>query len=67
MRAKKVVAIACDEKWVENLKVMKDEMETALGNNAVSIEHIGSTSVVRLAAKPIIGIDAVINTSCKFR
>jgi GrpB-like predicted nucleotidyltransferase (UPF0157 family) len=37
----------------ENERVM---LSKAIGNNAVKIEHIGSTSVVGLAAKPVIDI-----------
>jgi GrpB-like predicted nucleotidyltransferase (UPF0157 family) len=35
-------------------------LETALGTIAVSIEHVGSTAVPGLAAKPIIDLDVVI-------
>ena len=38
------------------------KLNTALGELAVSIEHIGSTSVIGLAAKPIIDIDVIISS-----
>ncbi len=36
------------------------ELADALGNMAIGIEHVGSTSVQGLSAKPIIDIDVVI-------
>ncbi|MBO7516000.1 MAG: GrpB family protein, partial [Lachnospiraceae bacterium] len=39
---------------------MKGELSEALGNLAFRIEHVGSTSVRGLSAKPIIDIDVVI-------
>ena len=40
--------------------MIKDELTSALGQLAIRIEHIGSTSVAGLSAKPIIDIDVVI-------
>ena len=37
-------------------------LKEALGELAMSVEHIGSTSVVGLAAKPIIDIDILISS-----
>jgi GrpB-like predicted nucleotidyltransferase (UPF0157 family) len=49
-----------DEKWETIFLEMKQIYETALGDLAVAIEHIGSTSVPGLSAKPILDIDIVI-------
>lgn len=49
-----------DEKWAEGFAAVKKELEAALGAVALSIEHVGSTSVKGLCAKPILDIDAVI-------
>ena len=40
--------------------MIKDELTSALGQLAIGIEHVGSTSVEGLSAKPIIDIDVVI-------
>ena len=40
--------------------MIKDELTSALGQLAIGIEHVGSTSVRGLSAKPIIDIDVVI-------
>ena len=57
MRTNHVVVLPHDEKWKQEFIEIKNELEAALGNLAVSIEHVGSTSVEGLAAKPIIDID----------
>ena len=41
---------------------LKHVIETALGYHVLSIEHVGSTSVPGLAAKPIIDLDVVIES-----
>ena len=43
--------------WFESLRSTR---EAALGNTALAIEHVGSTSVPGLLAKPIIDIDVVV-------
>ena len=51
-----------DPNWAEEFRMYASELNTALGELAVSIEHIGSTSVMGLAAKPIIDIDVIISS-----
>ncbi len=46
--------------WKQDFQNIKAEIEDALGDLALSIEHVGSTSVEGLSAKPIIDIDVVI-------
>ena len=60
MRTKHVVVLPYDEKWKQDFIVIKTELSQALGELAISIEHVGSTSVKGLAAKPIIDIDVVV-------
>ena len=59
-RAIKIVQY--DPNWVEEFRMYASKLNTALGELAVSIEHIGSTSVIGLAAKPIIDIDVIISS-----
>lgn len=50
-----------DEQWPVQFEVLRERYEIALdGVPMVSIEHVGSTSVPGLAAKPIIDIDIVV-------
>lgn len=46
--------------WAEKFEVEKTKLEEAFGVSALEIEHIGSTSVEGLAAKPIIDIAVMI-------
>lgn len=43
--------------WIKLFQIEKIEIEKMLGkNNIICIEHIGSTAIPRLKAKPTIGI-----------
>lgn len=61
MVTKRVIVLPYDEAWQQSFLDIKAEIEDALGELALSIEHVGSTSVIGLSAKPIIDIDVVIN------
>ena len=60
MVTKSVVVLPYDEQWEQAFAHIKDEIQEALGSLALRIEHVGSTSVRGLSAKPIIDIDVVI-------
>ncbi len=45
-----------DPRWPEMFRAEEERIRRALGERALRIEHCGSTSVPRLAAKPIIDI-----------
>ena len=60
MVTKHVVVLPYDAQWRQDFLKIKDELIDALGQLAVSIEHVGSTSVQGLSAKPIIDVDVVI-------
>jgi GrpB-like predicted nucleotidyltransferase (UPF0157 family) len=60
METKHVVVLPYDEQWKQDFLMIKDELTSALGQLAIGIEHVGSTSVEGLSAKPIIDIDVVI-------
>ena len=46
----------CSAEWVDEFQRIGARLRESLGNMALRIDHIGSTSVVGLAAKPIIDI-----------
>lgn len=46
--------------WPQQFKVLKEIYVRALGDHFFSIEHVGSTSVPGLAAKPILDIDIIV-------
>ncbi|MEU2351250.1 GrpB family protein [Modestobacter sp. NPDC049651] len=45
-----------DPEWPARFQAARDRIHDALGTRAVTIEHIGSTAVPGLAAKPIVDI-----------
>ena len=49
-----------DAKWKSDFDKIKAELEQALGDLIIGIEHVGSTSVEGLSAKPCIDIDVII-------
>ena len=54
------------ESWMEDFDKIKKVIVEALANLKISIEHIGSTSIPALAAKPIIDIDVVYDDILNF-
>lgn len=49
-----VILVDHDERWSERFQDLAGRVRQALGTQALAVEHIGSTSVPGLAAKPII-------------
>ena len=66
MAAKHVVVLPYDEAWKDDFLKIETELKDALGDLAMRIEHVGSTSVPGLSAKPIIDIDVVIKDNSVF-
>ena len=60
MRTRKVVVLPYDVVWQSAFKKIKGEIEEAIGNLIFGIEHVGSTSVAGMSAKPCIDIDVII-------
>ena len=60
MKTGKIQVLPYDPRWKQHFEAVRQELSLALGNLASGIEHVGSTSVEGLAAKPIIDIDVVI-------
>ena len=60
MRSRNVVVLPYDAAWRSAFKKIKSEIEEAIGDLIIGIEHIGSTSVVGMSAKPCIDIDVII-------
>ena len=58
--AKRVVVVPYSEQWKTDFETIKQYLLPVVEDIIISIEHIGSTSVEGLSAKPIIDIDIVI-------
>lgn len=60
----RVVVVPYDSSWPERFELVRARLAKALAVvPVVAIEHVGSTSVPGLAAKPIIDIDVIIARS----
>jgi len=60
MAGKYVVVVPYDEAWKKDFTDITADIREVLGDLALRIEHVGSTSVPGLSAKPVIDIDIVI-------
>lgn len=60
MRTAKVEVVPYDKEWVQAFETIKNEIESAIGQFITTVEHVGSTSVEGMSAKPCIDIDVVI-------
>ena len=60
MRTRRVIVLPYDRAWKTAFEAIKSELENAVGDLVIGIEHVGSTSVEGLSAKPCIDIDVVI-------
>lgn len=50
-----------DSQWAVDFAELRERFEVALaGTPIIAIEHVGSTAVVGLAAKPVIDLDIVV-------
>ena len=60
MRTSRVTVLPYDKAWKSAFEAIKAEVEAALGELVVAVEHVGSTSVEGMSAKPCIDLDVVI-------
>ena len=60
MHINKVVVLPYDRAWEYAFQKIKAEIEEALDDLIIGIEHVGSTSVEGMSAKPCIDIDVII-------
>ncbi len=62
-RAEPVVVVPYDPAWPAAFERLRAHLAAVLGELAVGIEHVGSTAVPGLDAKPIVDVDVVIRHS----
>ena len=60
MRTKRVVVVPYEEAWKIAFEKIKNEIEAEIGDLILGIEHVGSTSVEGMSAKPCIDMDVII-------
>jgi GrpB-like predicted nucleotidyltransferase (UPF0157 family) len=52
--------------WKNQFQQLKDQIWPKIGNHCKAMEHVGSTAVAGLAAKPVIDVDIIIKNESKF-
>jgi GrpB-like predicted nucleotidyltransferase (UPF0157 family) len=55
-----IVVVAYDPAWPAEFARLRDRAASCVGDLAVAIEHVGSTAVPGLAAKPVIDLVVVV-------
>jgi GrpB-like predicted nucleotidyltransferase (UPF0157 family) len=55
-----------DSDWPRTFQQLRDQIWPSVCDVAIAVEHVGSTSVPGMAAKPIIDMDVVIATVADF-
>lgn len=58
-----IAVVPYDPIWPDRYREIAERIRSALGMRALSIEHVGSTSVPGLHAKPVIDIDLTVADS----
>ena len=59
----KIEIVDYDDNWPESFQKIKQRIWPLVSEYSLSMEHIGSTSVKGLSAKPIIDIDIIIENT----
>ncbi|MGE4571608.1 MAG: GrpB family protein [Candidatus Izemoplasmatales bacterium] len=57
-----IILVPYDYSWQEAFNQIKEHLESEIKDKILAIEHIGSTSIEALDAKPIIDIDIIIES-----
>lgn len=63
---KPIVVVEYSNNWKEEFSRIRDHLKSILGDLAIDIHHVGSTSIDDLAAKPVIDIDIEIENYSVF-
>src|ERR1700679_2933715 len=58
----KVVVVEHDPQWARDFEALRGRIWPVVEDFAVGMEHVGSTSVPGLAAKPILDIDVILGS-----
>ena len=66
MRTKRAEVLPYDKAWKNAFVKIKNEIEAEIGDLIIGVEHVGSTSVEGMSAKPCIDIDVIIEDYSAF-
>jgi GrpB-like predicted nucleotidyltransferase (UPF0157 family) len=59
-RPEPVEVVDYDPTWPGEFERLKSQLDAALGDDVIQVEHVGSTAVPGLAAKPVVDLYAVV-------
>ena len=62
----KVVVLPYNKQWKDDFEKIKSEIVNAISDLIIGVEHVGSTSVEGMSAKPCIDIDVIIKNYSVF-
>jgi len=62
-RTRPVIVVDYDPSWPRTFETLKSRILSVVGSVALGVEHVGSTAVPGLAAKPIIDLDVIVATA----
>jgi GrpB-like predicted nucleotidyltransferase (UPF0157 family) len=60
---KTITVVKYDPAWPILFEKLRDRISNVIGDSAVAIEHVGSTAIPGLSAKPVIDISVVVKSS----
>lgn len=66
MKSKSVIVAPYQAEWKDEFEKIKAYLSKNLEDCTLGIEHVGSTSVKGLSAKPVIDLDVIIEDQKKF-
>lgn len=64
--SRRIEVVPYDEAWPRRFEELRQRLFAVVGSLCIGIEHVGSTSVPGLAAKPIIDLDIIISSRLVF-
>ncbi|MEM8897937.1 MAG: GrpB family protein [Bacteroidota bacterium] len=62
MSKRTIEVLAYDPTWKERFTLLAKDLRVSLGETALRIDHVGSTSVVEMWAKPIVDIQISVSS-----
>lgn len=66
-KTKYVIVVDYDSQWAFVFAELKSIYQNHLGDSVLDIQHVGSTSVPGLAAKPVIDLDLIVENEMKMK
>lgn len=62
---RRILVVDYDPSWPDTFEVLRRDIWAVVRDTALSIEHVGSTAVPGLAAKPFIDMDVIVKSRDK--